>query len=277
MLGTMTWFGLGGAAAFYAEPSDEDEVADLLRWGCRRGLPVKVLGEGANILVRDEGVQGLVIRLKGRRFSEIKVEGGNLIAGAGANLTSVIAKAVERGLGGLETLSGIPSSVGGAVVGNAGGIQGDAAQWVEWVEIVNERGTHERLLRDEIEFAYRKSSLEPAKIMRVCFRLTPTPCGELRKTRDAILQAKQRTQPLKASSGGCVFKNVRGISSGSLIHRCGLAGHSVGGASISPVHCNFIVVGKNARSQDVLDLIETIQEEVHTKCHVLLEPEIKIW
>lgn len=272
-----TWFRLGGPAEFFAEPRSLDELAELLRRCQAEEVAVRLLGGGSNVLVRDQGVSGMVIHLPEAAFGRIQTKGRRVQAGGAARLGHVISTAVREGLAGLETLVGIPGAVGGALHRNAGGRGGDIGQWVAQATIMKRSG--EILVRDreDLVFAYRQSSLDELVILAAEFELEPSDPEELTKRMQKQWIAKKASQPLSHQKSGCIFKNPRGISAGMLIEQAGLKGTRVGGAEVSDRHANFIVADDTASSQDVTRLIELIRSRVAERLAVELETEIEIW
>lgn len=283
-----TWFGVGGLADRLARPSTIEE----LRQCVELDPDLRVLGDGANLLVDDAGVGELVVELSRGVFREIAVhdETGFVIAGAGVRLPQLINECVRRGLGGLEALAGIPASVGGAVVMNAGGAFGEIRETVLRVHAMDRAGREHAIDRTHIDFGYRRSRLNHLLITSVEFTLAPGDPETLRKRLMDCMAYKKATQPLREDSAGCVFKNptlTRGIegvgeagqrvSAGMLIDRAGLKGARVGGAEVSQLHANFIVTHEGATARDIIELIALVQRRVEQSCGVRLEREVVIW
>lgn len=273
----MTWFGTNATAQFFAEPKAIDELAELLGWARNNGHAVGILGEGANSLLPDATVQGLVLRLRGPHFERIAVDGDVVACGAGTRLSQVIAVSIRQGLGGIERLAGVPASIGGAVICNAGGRYGDIAERIEWADIVDGEGRLYRLGRSDMIFGYRNSSLAGKLVVGVGLKLQAEDRSLLRQRFLAALREKKKEQPLQQRSAGCIFKNPPGISARVLIGEAGLAGHCIGGATVSPVHCNFICVEEGTPASDILNLMALVQAEVRKRTGIALEPEIHIW
>lgn len=260
-----TTFRIGGPADVLVEPRDEEELAGVLRLAAREGVPLRILGGGANLLVRDEGVRGAVVRLTGlncRRRNRVQ---------AGFPLPRLVRQTLEEGLGGLEPLAGVPGTVGGAVRMNAGGRHGTFGDVVRFVEILTPSGERRRLTRDEAGFRYRGSALDGNLVVAVELDLRPDAGAAARFA--SLLEEKRRTQPLDLPSAGCVFKNPPGGAAGRLIEECGLKGARSGAARVSPLHANFIVNEGGATAADVLRLIDRIRGRVP----VPLELEIEVW
>ena len=276
-LAEWTWLKVGGPAEHLVEPRSIDEVAAVVRCCHETGVPCRVLGSGSNLLVRDEGVQGVVLRLSEEAFGEVSVEGTSVTAGAGALLSHLISQSVRSGLSGLETLVGIPGTVGGALRGNAGGRSGDVGQSVQSVTVMTATGDQFVRSEDELSFGYRYSSINELVVLECTFSLSEGDIDETLKRMRKLWIMRKATQPMAHQSAGCIFKNPRGISAGSLVEQAGLKGESIGGATISERHANFIITTPEATSSDVLALIEQVRGQVAKQFGVDLELEIGIW
>lgn len=280
-----TWFGVGGRADRLARPESLEELTELVRAAAEHGHRMRVLGDGANLLVDDDGVDGLVFSLD--RLSAIEHpdprEPGLLRVGAGANLMRLVTDTVRDGLGGLEALAGIPASLGGALVMNAGGAFGQIADCVRSVHILLPNGEAKTLLRDQIDFRYRHSGLDRHIVTGADLVLSPTEDhAALRERLKDIMAYKKSTQPMADRSAGCVFKNPtmpdgQRVSAGMLIDKAGLKGLARGAAQVSPVHANFFVTGQGACARDVIRLVGEVRRRVRDHHGVTLEPEIAIW
>lgn len=271
-----TSFGIGGPARLFYEPRSEEEAVAVVR-SCRRdGEPLFVLGGGTNLLVRDEGIDGAVVSL--RKSSAIRFEGRRARVDAGASFPRLVSDGVARGCGGVDALVGIPGTVGGALVMNAGGKYGELCQFVERVRVVDREGTARTLSREEAGFAYRTSRLGEFVILGADLVFPEGDREAARARLREIIVEKSRTQPLAARSAGCVFKNpAPKVAAGRLIDEAGFKGKIVGGALVSPVHANFLVNRRGARASDILGLIREIRERVRERNGVELELEIKVW
>jgi UDP-N-acetylmuramate dehydrogenase len=272
-----TWFHLGGPAEYFAEPQSVDQLLALVRRCHEEQAPVRLLGGGSNILVRDEGVAGVVVRLSAPAFSEIKVDKTTVTAGGGAKLGQAISTSVREGLGGLEALVGIPGTIGGALHGNAGSHGGDIGQRTCRATVVTRGGEILERTRDELVFAYRESSLDELVILEAKFELEPDDPQELTKRMQKQWIIKKANQPLGHQSAGCIFKNPRGMSAGMLIDQAGLKNTRYGQAEVSDRHANFIITEAGATSDDVLRLIDLVRERVAERLGIDLEMEIEIW
>lgn len=276
-LAPFTWFKIGGPAAYFAEPRSIEELEKLVRQCCEQELPVRLIGGGSNLLVRDDGVPGVVIRLASEAFAEVKVDGDSITSGGGTKLGHLISIAVREGLAGLESLVGIPGTVGGALHGNAGGRGGDIGQWTGQATVMTRDGEIHVRQRDDLVFSYRESSLDELVILESKFQLEATDAAELTKRMQKQWILKKASQPLGHQSAGCIFKNPRGMSAGMLIDQAGMKGTTVGGATISERHANFIVTEPGASSQDVLKLIDLVKSRISERLGVDLETEIEVW
>ncbi len=276
-LANLTSFGLGGPAGHIVHPVEASDLGGILRRALECRVPVKVLGGGANVLVRDDGFDGLVIRLDDDTFRRISIDGERVYAGAGADLGELVRLCSRLGLAGLEGLAGIPGTVGGAICMNAGGRYGEIGQVVETVEVVEANGRPHRLTRAEVGFAYRHTALGDALVTGATLRLQRDDPAKVYARFKEIWLAKTRSQPMGEHSAGCIFTNPPGESAGRLIDLAGLKGLRCGGARVSPKHANFIIGERGATAGDVLRLIDCVREVVRGKFGTELELEIDIW
>ena len=276
-LAPLTWLRIGGPAQYLAEPQTAAELESLLKVCADEELPVHVLGSGSNVLVRDEGVSGVVIRLTAPEFALVKMDGTTVRAGCGVLLSHLVVETVGSGLAGMETLVGIPGTLGGAIRGNAGGRSGEIGQFVKSVTVLTSSG--ERFVReaDELEFAYRSSGISDLVILEAELALTRDDPDEIARRMRKLWIMKKSTQPLSFQSAGCIFKNPRGLSAGALIEQAGLKGTRVGQCEVSDRHGNFIVTYEGATSDDVLRLIDLVRTKVAEKHSIDLELEIQMW
>jgi UDP-N-acetylmuramate dehydrogenase len=277
-----TSFRIGGPADLFLAPRDSSALAAALAAAARRGVPITILGGGTNVLVSDLGIRGLVVRL-GREFDyrrwNIIEDGENATVevGASTRLSRLVADAVQRGYGGLEFAAGIPGSVGGGALMNAGAFGGELGSAIEQISTCTYVGESLDLVRSNLEFSYRKLALpRDVVITSVRFRLSRSSLPALRSTVQSV-QAKRRTkQPLGFPNAGSIFKNPAGEFAGRLIEQAGLKGTTIGNAQVSPDHANFIVNLGGARAQDVRDLMSLIQGAVWRRSGVWLEPEVRL-
>lgn len=270
-----TTFRVGGPADCLIELETEEQLRKVKHYLAMIEMPTFVLGNGSNTLVRDEGYRGVVL-LIGKKMSNIQIEETCITAQAGALLSQVANAAMEHGLTGLEFASGIPGTVGGAVVMNAGAYGGEMSQVVTEVTVMNRDGEILALDNATMEFGYRYSTIrhQPFVVTGVTFRLQPGNQEDI-KARMAELAAKRREkQPLEYASAGSTFKRPEGYFAGELIMKAGMRGFQIGGARVSDKHCGFVINTGNATAADVLDVISEVQERVKERFGVDLEPEI---
>jgi len=272
-----TWFQLGGPAEYFAEPETVDQLTALVQRCNDAGVEMRLLGQGSNVLVRDEGVPGMVIHLSSPVFCKIRIEGRSIVAGGGVLLGQAVTTAVHRGLAGIETLIGIPGTVGGALHGNAGTHSGNIGQWTLEATVMATNGEISQRNSDELVFGYRQSNLDDLVILEASCQLEEDNPRELAQRMQKYWIVKKASQPLGHQCAGCVFKNPRGVSAGELIDRSGLKGTRIGGALVSDRHANFIIAEPECTSQDVLRLIELVRGQVRDRMGVDLELELEIW
>jgi UDP-N-acetylmuramate dehydrogenase len=277
-LAPLVWFRLGGPAAYSARPRTLDELVAVLRRAQQAGLAVKILGGGSNVLVRDEGVDALVVHLESPYFSDVALEENIVTAGAAVPLTALISQTARGGLAGLEILTGIPGTVGGALRGNAGGRQGAIGQFVRRATVLDTANEIQIRDRDDLSFADRESNLDEPVILAAEFELSREKPEDVVRRMRKIWIVKRENEPYGHQSSGCIFKNPSpDVSAGALIDQAGLKGTSFGGAEISDRHANFIVAHPGAKSSDVLHLIDQIQQRVWQQFGYELELQLQIW
>lgn len=276
-LAPYTWLKVGGPAQYFLTPRSVDELKRILQLCHEQGIAVHLLGSGSNLLVRDEGVSGAVIRLSEPVFAEVTVDGTTLRAGAGALLSHVIAEAVRAGLAGFENLAGIPGTIGGAIQGNAGGRHGEIGSLVSSATLMNVQGETITRTKDELAFSYRQSGIDDLLVLDVTFQLHKDDPDQVADRLRKLWITKKASQPLSSQSAGCIFKNPRGLSAGELIEQAGLKGTRIGGAEVSDRHANFVVTHPGCTSADVLRLIDLVRSKVSGQFGVPLETEVKIW
>lgn len=272
-----TWFQLGGPAEYFAEPRSLDELVTVIQRARDEDLAVHLLGHGSNLLIRDEGVPGLVVALSDPAFCEVKVEGGALTAGAGVRLGRVVTTAVHGGLAGLEGLVAIPGTFGGALHGNAGAHGDDIGQWVAQVTVLTDGCEILQRDGDELVFDYRYSSLDDPVTLAARLELEEEDPRELSRRMQKHWIVRKARQPMGHESSGCIFRNPPGAHAGELIDRAGLKGTRIGGAVVSARHANFIIAEPECTSQDVLRLIDLIRTQVEQRLDIQLEQEIEVW
>ena len=270
-LAAFTWFRVGGPAEWLVRPADVDDLLLLLR-DAPAAMPVTVLGAASNLIIRDGGVRGVVLRLGGRAFGGVLRDGDGYIAGAAALDTTVAEYAAADGLDGLAFLSGIPGTIGGAVAMNAGAYGSDIAAVLDWAEIATPAGLL-RLDAAELGLAYRHAAL-PARGVVVRARLRAHP-GDPAPRMAEIRAAREATQPVRARTGGSTFANPPGQKAWTLIDAAGCRGMTLGQAQVSPLHCNFLLNLGGATAAEIEALGEAMREKVRTQSGVDLRWEIR--
>ena len=270
-----TTFRIGGPADCFVQLENEEQLRGLQHYLNQVGLPWFVLGNGSNLLVSDKGFAGVVLQI-GQKMRDITVTGCRITAQAGATLAQVARTAMEHGLTGLEFASGIPGTVGGGVVMNAGAYGGEMSQVVERVVVVDRDGEHMELDNDTMGFGYRNSTIRnnPFIVTEVVFRLKQGEREEIRAAMEELAARRREKQPLEFPSAGSTFKRPEGYYAGKLIMDAGLRGFQVGGARISDKHCGFVINTGGATAEDVRTLIQTVQKQVKEQFHVRLETEV---
>jgi len=270
--------GLGGEAAAWYAPSGLEALREAVVLLEARGEEIIVIGGATNVLIPDEGLEAIVIKLFGAFFEGITVKDNIVTAGAGCALGKLISKSCANGLGGLEGLAGIPGTLGGAIKMNAS-YEAQMCEKLSRVLVLEGCGEFVWKKREDMKFGYRSSSFEKKEIIvQAEFRLERTSCGELKEKFGEYLQKKMERQPLDKKTLGCIFKNPREnpFTSGELIEKAGMKGVKSGSAEISEKHANFIVNTGGAFSHQVIELIEMVQKKVKEVFDVYLEPEIEV-
>jgi UDP-N-acetylmuramate dehydrogenase len=281
-LARLTTVRTGGDAELFARPSSEDELTELLRWADEEGTPVEVIGSGSNLLVADDGVRGLVMKLAGA-LTEIDRQGERVVCGGGVRLPSAAAKVAGWGLGGLEFGINIPGTVGGAVRMNANAYGGQLARVLEWVDVCTASGV-DRRRPDELGFAYRRSDLRPGEVVsRAAFGLTEAEPAAVKAILADMRAMRREAQPSGIKTFGSTFKNpdpdepgAEGRTAGQLLAAAGCAGMAVGGARFSPKHANFVENTGSASTADVLAVMSAGRRRVHERFGVELLPEVQV-
>ena len=274
-LARYTTIGTGGPARFFARPETLDELIELLRFAAGEGLRVETIGLGSNLLVADEGVDGLVLKLAGK-LAAARVEGTTLIAGGGAPNAVALHRARAAGLGGFEFASAIPGTAGGGVRMNAGAYGRDWRDVMVEAVVVDAAGAR-TLSVDDLDLSYRHSGIRSGQVVaEVRFELEPRPPEEVKARAAALLAERKATQPTNKRTFGSVFKNPGdGPGAGRMIEECGLKGHRIGGAQISPRHANFIENPGGATSADCIALMVEARAQVLERFGVQLEHEVQ--
>ena len=275
-----TSFKIGGPAAALCVPKDRQQLRELVGFVQREGVDSWYIGNGSNLLVSDEGLNGVAILLDSGFDGEIEVDGTVLLSPAGKKLSAVCAAACAAGLTGLEFAYGIPGSVGGAVYMNAGAYGGEMKDRLLWVEYLAPTGEIVRLEQEQLSLSYRHSrfmeeGMEGSCIVRAAFGLQRGEKAAIQSEMDRILNQRRQKQPLEYPSAGSTFKRPQGAFAAQLIDKCGLKGFTVGGAQVSEKHAGFVINTGKATCADVLELTRQVRECVQEKTGYLLELEVR--
>ena len=270
-----TTFKVGGPADCLVSPSDAEQLAGVLKYLNKVEIPYFVIGNGSNLLVSDAGYRGVIIKV-GEEMSRVTVEGNRIHAGSGASLAMVARAALDAGLTGLEFAAGIPGTVGGALIMNAGAYDGEMKMVVEEVTVVDAEGTLLTIDNATMEFGYRTSALKNQKFVATgcTFLLEKGDPEQIKAKMDDFGQRRREKQPLEFPSAGSTFKRPEGHFAGKLIQDAGLAGFTVGGAQVSEKHCGFVINTGDATAKDIRILIGFVQDKVKETFGVDLEPEV---
>jgi UDP-N-acetylmuramate dehydrogenase len=270
-----TYFGIGGETTAYIEISTISELAALARFHKQWNIPIAVIGRGSNLLVSDIGFKGIGVRLVGE-LAKLEVEGNVVSVGAGLSLPRLSKAMSRRGLSGVEFALGIPGSVGGALIMNAGAWGSSFGDVVTNVTVMNDAGDLVELTHAEANFEYRHSGLDTYFcVTGATLKLEPGDVDTITERMQTFYKQKVETQPFAEENAGCMFKNPPGDSAGRLIDISGLKGYRIGGAEVSTVHGNFILNIDNATATDVLNLVAYIQQQVREKTGISLQTEVK--
>jgi UDP-N-acetylmuramate dehydrogenase len=281
-LGRHTSFRIGGPAAIWAQPRNVKELKKVVLFAGENRMPTFVMGGGTNVLARDEGFNGIVIHLGSKAFKNIRIGGTAVKAGAGYGVPALVRLCCNEGLSGLESLIGIPGTVGGAVYMNAGGwsspLYKNIGDYVTGLKVMDSEGSIRTLKRESLSFGYRCSNLSPYIILEADLKLGREDSSALKSRCSKFLKMKKDKQVLDSLSAGCVFKNPKDFqfTTGQMIDMLGLKGLTLGGAQISRKHANFIINRGRASCEDVLKLVEMIRKKVMDNYNISLELEIKI-
>jgi UDP-N-acetylmuramate dehydrogenase len=276
-LAPFTQLKVGGPAEALVQPSALDELIAFTKVCFAKQLPFRILGSGGNVLVRDEGVKGIVLRMAGPAFTQVAIEGRRLKAGSGATLPAVIAHAARSGLTGLEPLVGLPGTIGGALLLNAGDRTSDIGQFVRRVEVLDSQSAVQMREHDELRFTSTGAILEDPLLLSAEFQLDADGAESIvKRLRKAWIQFKA-AQPFSYQAAARVFKNPPGLNASILIEQTGLVGTKVGAALVSERNPNYIVAESGATARDVLRLIDLIRSRVQERFHVELDLALSVW
>lgn len=271
-----TTFRLGGPADFFVTPKAKEEVRDVVRICKEAGMPYYIIGNGSNLLVSDAGYRGVIIQIY-KEMNEVKVEGDLVKAQAGALLSGIAAKALGAELTGFEFASGIPGTIGGACVMNAGAYGGEMKDVLESVTVLTGEGKIIELGRNELELGYRTSVIAKKGyiVLGAVLKLERGDGEKIKTYMDELKEKRVTKQPLEYPSAGSTFKRPEGYFAGKLIEDAGLRGFQVGGAQVSEKHCGFVINRDHATAADIMELMRQVQIRVKENSGVDLEPEVK--
>ncbi len=270
-----TTFRIGGLADCFVQLENTEQLIKVQKYLSQVGVPFFVLGNGSNLLVSDAGFRGVILQI-GPKMSKVTVEGNVIVAQAGASMAQIARTAMEHELAGMEFASGIPGTIGGGVVMNAGAYGGELSQIVTQVNVVNSEGEIMELDNETMEFGYRTSTIRnnPFTVTEVILRLEKGDRQQIRERMEELAARRREKQPLEYPSAGSTFKRPAGYYAGQLIMEAGLRGFQCGGAKVSDKHCGFVINTGNATAEDVRTLIREIQTRVKDQFNVNLETEV---
>lgn len=270
-----TTFRIGGLADCFVQLENTEQLIKVQKYLSQVGMPFFILGNGSNLLVSDAGFRGVILQI-GPKMSKVTVEGNVIVAQAGASMAQIARTAMEHELAGMEFASGIPGTIGGGVVMNAGAYGGELSQIVTQVNVVNSEGEIMELDNETMEFGYRTSTIRnnPFTVTEVILRLEKGDRQQIRERMEELAARRREKQPLEYPSAGSTFKRPAGYYAGQLIMEAGLRGFQCGGAKVSDKHCGFVINTGNATAEDVRTLIREIQTRVKDQFNVNLETEV---
>ena len=270
-----TSYGIGGPAKAYVTPKDTFDLADILQCANKHNIPTYFVGSGSNLLVADEGIDGLVITL-GKSFNELTINGTTVFAQSGVMLGKMVKECIHRNLSGVESLVGVPGTLGGALVMNAGAFGGEISNFLKQVTVMTMDGQEKNYNPEDISFSYRHSTFpENEIVLSAEFELIQSDTMTVMEKRSKASGGRKASQPLKFRSAGSVFKNPNEGAAGYYIDQAGLKGTQIGDAEISPIHANFFVNHGEAKASDIVALIRLARETVKDKFGITLDLEVK--
>ena len=276
MMSKHTYYGIGGPAEAFIVPRDKEELSKILCYAHRHTIPAYFIGSGSNLLVSDEGIQGIVLSPR-KGFKQLQFRNCSVYAESGVMLGRIVRESIKRNLSGLESLIGVPGTLGGALVMNAGAFGGEISNYLRCVDIMNMKGQIISYNPNDLDFAYRFSSFkEDEFIISANFILKNEDSKVILRNKNNANRGRKTSQPLKFRSAGSVFKNPKNFAAGYLIDKAGLKGTKIGDAEISTQHANFFINHGQASSNDILNLIRIAKEKVKKKFDIELELEIKL-
>jgi UDP-N-acetylmuramate dehydrogenase len=276
-LAQYSWLRIGGKARYFAEPTTVEELSGLVKEASAAGLTTRILGGGSNLLIRESGVDGLVISLAAPDFSQIEISGSSVTAGAGAKLGHLVSRTVGAGLAGLEHLVGIPGTVGGAIVGNAGVIHDDLGSSVIAATVMNRDGTIARRDASGLQFAFRRSNLDDTIVLSIDLKLETGGESDLTRRMQSSWIIKRANQPSTDLRTVLAFVEPDGVSLGELFETAGVRGASDGEATLSAQFPGYIIASGAITSDQVLALIAQVRRAVELKTGIALQSQLRIW
>jgi len=271
-----TSYGIGGPAQAYITPADENDLKQILIFAKDKGINTFFAGSGSNLLVADEGFEGIVITL-GKSFTKLGIDGNKMEAQVGVTLGKIVKETIKRNLTGMESMIGVPGTLGGALIMNAGAFGGEISNCLDIIKVMLINGETKIYQKDDIVFSYRNSTFPKDEILlSATFTLNEKPANEIQYDRAKASKGRKDTQPLRFRSAGSVFKNPKpDLAAGYLIDQAGLKGSRIGDAEISKKHANFFINHGKAKAKDIVDLILLAKKTVLEKFDVNLELEIR--
>ncbi|MGB9694444.1 MAG: UDP-N-acetylmuramate dehydrogenase [Caldisericaceae bacterium] len=272
-----TSFRIGGPAEVFVKPSSTDDLKKVLEWAKRNSQNIFVMGNGTNLIVSDDGIEGVVIKMADT-FANIQYDGSEAMVESGTSMQYFLEESLRKGLGGMEFAWGIPGAVGGSIVMNAGSNSHFISTKINYVDVMDFNGRKLRLSHDDLKFDYRYSVLqeEPLILLNALFTLDKKDVAMMKVERESFIKSRWEKQPIDFPCAGSVFKNPPTTYAGKVLEEVGCKGMQVGGAKISEKHANFIVNLGNATASDVLSLIKEAQQRVYKQKDLILELEIKL-
>ena len=270
-------FRAGGTAKYYVIPDEYTKVRDVLRLCVEENIPYYVIGNGSNLLVQDDGFDGVIIEIDSA-LAKIEINGNEIVAKAGAKLSKIAVKALNESLTGFEFAHGIPGNLGGAVTMNAGAYGGEMKDVLKWLKVLDNNGEMKTLKAEELELGYRTSIIVKEKmiVLEACIELHEGNRDEIEMHMKELMAKRKEKQPLEYPSAGSTFKRPEGYFAGKLIQDAGLKGYRVGGAMVSEKHSGFVINYDNATATDIINLMKDVRKKVYEEFQVTLEPEVKI-
>ena len=270
-----TSYGIGGPARVYVTPKNKEDLVSILKFSKDNNIPSYFIGSGSNLLVSDDGIDGIVITL-GKSFNKLEINKNNVFAETGVMLGKMVKECTKRNLSGLESLIGVPGTLGGALIMNAGAFGGEISNYLEYVSVINMSGDEKKYQQKDIKFNYRNSSFSDNEILiNANFKFIFSDQKTVSKNKIKASGGRKSSQPLRFRSAGSVFKNPSEGAAGYFIDKAGLKGTKSGDAEISNVHANFFVNHGTATAKDVVRLINIARKKVYKEFGVMLELEIK--